>query len=213
MIGSPEKTPMQDEVGSRKRASRQEEDGQANMDSPTVSYSSDVERDQNMIGTVEKKSRRHMQRLRRRNRCDIAEFYSPPRVAAMASECGMKPGFSMDLDTGWDFRRAQDRKKALEESKCTEPRVLTGSPPCTDFSIIQNINRERMGEVEWQRRKVEAMEHLDFACEMYIQQAEQGGVLCTSIRRRRARGSRVAFAKFWRKQLPALPRPTCAPSE
>ena len=121
-----------------------------------------------MVGSVEKKSRRYRQRLRKRNRCDIAEFYSPPRVAAMAVEYGLKPGFSMDLDTGWDFRRAQDRKKALEELLCTEPHVLIGSPPCTDFSVIQNINRERMGEVEWQRRNIEAMDHLEFACDMYI---------------------------------------------
>ena len=176
VIGSPEKEPMQDGVGSPERAPRPEEYGQANMDSPTVSYSSDVEPDQLMVGSVEKKSRRYRQRLRKRNRCDIAEFYSPPRVAAMAVEYGLKPGFSMDLDTGWDFRRAQDRKKALEELLCTEPHVLIGSPPCTDFSVIQNINRDRMGEVEWQRRKIEAMDHLEFACEMYIKQAEQGRV-------------------------------------
>ena len=104
-----------------------------------------------------------MQRARRRARCDIAVLDSPPRVAAMASEYGMKAGISLDLDTGTDFEKREDQSMAMAELRSSEPRVLIGFLPCTDFSVIQNINRERMGEVEWQRRQVEALGHLKFA--------------------------------------------------
>ena len=43
---------------------------------------------------------------------DVAEIYSPPRVALEAEKFGLKPGWSMDLTTVWDFRLKEDREKA-----------------------------------------------------------------------------------------------------
>ena len=40
------------------------------------------------------------------------ELFSEPRVAEEAESWGLKAGGSMDLKTGWDFRRVEDRRKA-----------------------------------------------------------------------------------------------------
>ena len=45
---------------------------------------------------------------------DLMEMYSPPRVTEEAKEWGRKPGEAMDLTTGWDFRKEEDRKRAWE---------------------------------------------------------------------------------------------------
>ena len=55
------------------------------------------------------------------------------------------------------------------------PFVLIGSPPCTVFSTTQNLNRERMDEVEWQTRMVEARLHVRFCVTLYRTQNKKGG--------------------------------------
>ena len=58
---------------------------------------------------------------------DVAEMYSPPRVTAMASTVGMKPGFAIDLtqvdEDGepWDFTCAEKRKRAEAKIDAEEP--------------------------------------------------------------------------------------------
>ncbi len=52
-------------------------------------------------------------------RIDVAEVYSPPRVADVASKMGMKGGWPLDL-TGldpadgqpWDFTKEEERRRA-----------------------------------------------------------------------------------------------------
>ena len=75
----------------------------------------------------------------------ISEIFSPPRVAAQAQLVGMRPGFSVDLETQsadgqhWDLCKdshVEDLFKLLEEEK---PTFLGGSPPCGPFSSLQNL--------------------------------------------------------------------------
>ena len=72
---------------------------------------------------------------------DVAEVYSPPRVAIEASKFGLKPGWSMDLTTGWDFRKIEDRRKAKEYADVFKPILLVGSPMCTMFSRLQSMSK------------------------------------------------------------------------
>ena len=62
----------------------------------------------------------------------------------------------------WDFLSAAKRRRAEQLTRDTKPWMLTGGPPCTDFSIMQNMNWGKMTEEDKRRRKVEAKLHLDF---------------------------------------------------
>ena len=48
---------------------------------------------------------------------DVSEVYSPPRVTSMAKKMGMHAGSAMDLRTGFDFTRKEDRDRARKRSK------------------------------------------------------------------------------------------------
>ena len=74
------------------------------------------------------------------NGIDITEIFSPVRVVAMAENMGLIGGLSMDLRTGWDFTKAEDRERCRQYVRRTRPLVLIGSPPCTMFSRLQNLN-------------------------------------------------------------------------
>ena len=45
----------------------------------------------------------------------------------------------MDLTTGWDFNKEEDRVKAEERLDQQKPLVLIGSPPCVAFSQLQTL--------------------------------------------------------------------------
>ena len=45
---------------------------------------------------------------------DVAEVFSPRRVSSEAAKFGLMAGEAMDLTTGWDFNRKEDRDKAEE---------------------------------------------------------------------------------------------------
>ena len=99
-----------------------------------------------------KKLERDLRRTQRRNfgnsRIDVAELYSPPRMAAMASKLGYTQGFSMDLTTldengrPWGLSLAATQRKALRRWELDKPYLLVASPPCMVFSVLQNLWRE-----------------------------------------------------------------------
>ena len=68
------------------------------------------------------------------SRVHVAEIYSPERVNKVAAERGMKVGLSMDLITGWNFDRKEDRELAERYIREYKPTFLIGSPMCTMFS-------------------------------------------------------------------------------
>ena len=70
---------------------------------------------------------------------DVSEVFSPPRVGKEASKFGLEAGDAMDLTTGWDFNREEDRVKAEERVDAQKPLVLIGSPPCVAFSQLQTL--------------------------------------------------------------------------
>ena len=41
---------------------------------------------------------------------DVAEVFSPPRFTDAAPSLGLKPGFAVDLATGWNLRNQSDRR-------------------------------------------------------------------------------------------------------
>ena len=115
---------------------------------------------------------------------DVVEVYSQPRIAqeaAMRMYDGMKlvPGWSLDLTrsdpkTGkpWDLgdRTVQSRvKKMILESK---PLFVIGSPPCTAFSVMQNINKDKRDPEVIKKEIEEGRKHLKFCMELYKMQVD-----------------------------------------
>ena len=77
---------------------------------------------------------------------DLAEIYSPPRVVKEATGMGMKGGFSLNFSAPdpdgyiWDFSKHECGQKAFALIRKSRPYMIIGSPECTLFSTIQNLN-------------------------------------------------------------------------
>ena len=57
----------------------------------------------------------------------------------MAKRYGLVEGPSMDLTTGFDCTKEEDRQLAWKRAKQETPFALIGSPPCTYFSLLQEL--------------------------------------------------------------------------
>ena len=71
---------------------------------------------------------------------DITEVYCPERVAKVVQKFGIRAGSSFDVTNGWDFNLEDHRKKAWAKIKEESPNLLAGFPPCTYFSMLQELN-------------------------------------------------------------------------
>lgn len=77
----------------------------------------------------------------------LSEIY-PPSNCAQAEKAGFGSGWSLDLivtdDQGqpWDFSKHECREKARQLVHKTKPLLLVGSPMCTWFSLLRNLNKK-----------------------------------------------------------------------
>jgi len=108
----------------------------------------------------------------------VCELYSVPRVTAMP---GVNvSGLTFDLrgdayGRRWDFRKASDRKEALEAIRSQKPFLVIGSPPCTPFSVLNTRwNHRRMDPVKVKRQVAEGRMLLGFAVQVYEMQLAAG---------------------------------------
>ena len=70
---------------------------------------------------------------------DITEVYSPVWVAAVAAKLGLTPGTSFHRTNSWDFSKDSHRTSAWKLIKEQDPYCIIGSPPCTMFSMLQEL--------------------------------------------------------------------------
>ena len=103
---------------------------------------------------------------------DITEIYSPERVAKVAAKFCLRAGSSFDLTNGWGFNIAEHRRKAWSKIKDESPYMLIGSPPCTYFSMLQELNVAVHGlKPEWKAKFDEevrnAQTHVEICCTLY----------------------------------------------
>ena len=104
---------------------------------------------------------------------DVSEVFSPPRVGKEALKFGLEVGDAMDLTTGWDFNKEEDRTKAEELIEQQKPLVLIGSPPCVAFSQLQTM----IPDSDRKRRQLaEGIRHMEFMAKLYRKQVEGGRV-------------------------------------
>lgn len=101
----------------------------------------------------------------------VVEIYSPPRVVETAAARGLQASLSVDLATGYDLRKPEDRERVREEVRKRRPRLVVTTPPCTKFSLLQNLRQypERLaGELD------EAILHVDFSMDLLDDQRCRG---------------------------------------
>ena len=107
-----------------------------------------------------------------KDQMDVAEAYSPPRVAEMARKMGLKGGWSLDLTTCdsdgrmWDFNQKDMRNGAIPKLLRDQPTLLIGSPMCTAYSTMNNSNHPRMSRDEVEARMRYARQHLEFCVKL-----------------------------------------------
>ena len=77
----------------------------------------------------------------------------------------------MDLRTGFDFTLEEGRARARKRRQSERPTLLVGSPPRLAFSVIQRLNPDSL---EWRRKLAEGLAHLEFVCELYKEQIQDG---------------------------------------
>ena len=114
-----------------------------------------------------------------RKGADVVELYSQPRIAQEAAirKYGgpdLTAGWSLDLtmrdpetNAPWDLskRSVQDRvRKMVIDSK---PFMLVGSPPCTPFSRLQELNSPKRDPKVVEGKLAAGRAHMKFCFEMY----------------------------------------------
>lgn len=113
----------------------------------------------------------------------MAEFYSPPRISALAKELpsyGIAPELALDLtvpdENGepWEFSRPSMRAKAEKLLDAQAPTLLVGSLMCTAFSTWQFINNKKRDPNIVQAEKKAGLVHLAWMCKLFAKQAAAG---------------------------------------
>ena len=119
----------------------------------------------------------------RKTKAIIAEFYSPPRISALAKELpgyDIAPGLALDLTTHdsqgrpWDFSKAEMREEAERLFDEQKPTLLVGTPMCTAFSTWQFINNTKRDPGVVAKELAAGRIHLAWMCKMYLKQLAAG---------------------------------------
>ena len=76
-------------------------------------------------------------------RADVAELFGPGRFTSKASIFDLVPGTAMDLRTGFDFSKDEDRERTRAFLDAERPALLIGSPKCVAFSCMQNLRKNK----------------------------------------------------------------------
>ncbi len=112
----------------------------------------------------------------------VTEVYSPPRVAQFANKHNLTPGHFIDIQcadedgTPWDLSNSSKRNKLIQLVVDTKPAIVVGSPMCTMFSSLQNLNYNK-DTPEHQQQLKEAISHIEFCITLYTIQTQKQQVL------------------------------------
>ena len=86
-------------------------------------------------------------------------------VAGGTYDVQVNPAIDLTRDSIW-----QQVRKDIERK---DPLILLGAPPCTVFSLMQNINQKHHVGEAWEKKKQEGMDLLIFATQCYWDQIER----------------------------------------
>ena len=94
---------------------------------------------------------------------DITEVLSPQRVATVCSKYNLTPGDSFDLRDGYDLSDERTQALVISRIKKSQPSMVIGSPPCTMFSRLQQLNLHVHGDswkAKFEKEKQKAVKHI-----------------------------------------------------
>ena len=85
----------------------------------------------------------------------------------------------MAVTNGWGFTMEDHNRKAWTRIREESPYLLIGSPPCTYFSLLQELNKAaHKDKPDWlenhEVEKAKAVKHIEFCCPLCRYQLEQG---------------------------------------
>ena len=86
---------------------------------------------------------------------------------------------SMDIKSRFDFDRKADRDRCWDAIKRDKPSLVIGSPPCTLFSKLQELNKfmykdDRTWLLKFQERMDQAKRYVEFCARVYQHQIDNG---------------------------------------
>ena len=105
---------------------------------------------------------------------DVAEVYSPPKVTKRAHLHGLRPGFALDLTTGWNFNIPRHRQEALRLVRENRPALVLLSPPCTPFSPMRRLTDFKRDPDVVDQELREGERHVDFSVSVALIQINAG---------------------------------------
>ena len=74
----------------------------------------------------------------------------------------------------WDLGRHEVRERVRKLIRDTKPFMVIGSPPCTMFCALQNLNKSKRDEGVFTKRLENAKRHIRFCIELYMMQVNGG---------------------------------------
>ena len=169
--------------------------------SPTVSYQSEGPPstiDEQLLDSLNTVDRRIMAATLMG--VDITEVFSPERVAQVARRFSLVAGTSFDLTHGWAFTLEDRKRKAWVKIRGESPYLLIGSPPCTYFSMLQELNMaQHKDKPGWLQKheleKAKAVSTSSSAARCTGTNLCKAGTSSTSTRGQRNLGSWIASTK------------------
>ena len=114
------------------------------------------------------------------NNIEVAEADRPPTASEMARKMGLRAGWILDITTvdhdgrAWDINEAEMRNRAARQLLKDEPLLLIGSPMCTGFRVMNNLNYRKMCPEEVERRMEYGKRQLEFCAKLYTTQWRAG---------------------------------------
>jgi len=108
----------------------------------------------------------------------VAELYNPNRFKDRLDRYGLCPGQAFDLKLGHDLTSAGMRQEVRRYVQQMKPGLVVISPPCTLFSLLQNLTK-RSPDPEtnpgFLRKLIEAKVLLRFGIEIAFEVLKYGG--------------------------------------
>ena len=109
----------------------------------------------------------------------VSEVYNPQRFGARTSNHGLLEGSAFDIVLGNNILKPEVRHEVRDHLKTSRPGLVIVSPPCTLYSIMQNMNKHHYENpdkhAEYVRRQLEARVLLNFGVEVCETVANYGG--------------------------------------
>ena len=91
-----------------------------------------------------RKAHAEVERTQESFKVELSEVYSPPRIVQTARRSGLRCGGSYDIKTGYDLNETEDYQRMWNELTRDDPELTCVSPPCTPFSVLQELNFPKM---------------------------------------------------------------------